>query len=390
MTNIVLLHEGELPTLEETYRTFQYLVKNYDVSLTKINSYDFTNEQMRNTDVIVCVRGHSPFTYFILEEAHRLGKKNYFLLDDDLKDMPKGSFWFPERVKWLLKCIGLCDGLFTSNQLIGDEYKEFLRREIVIPIHTAVDPLTIQKPRADDGVVRIIMAASEWHTVNFIRYVKKACVNLAKEYGEKICFYFVGLHPDMEEIEGISKVFYVPPMDMGKYVTYMTDNKFDIGIAVLNPDHFNERKYFNKFIEYTRYGISGVYSECMPFQLVVKDGVNGIFTKNTEEAWFTAIKRLVDNPSLRKSCIENALEYLSTKHSEEYLFTKLVHDCPDLVKYVSEQKGSINKLKHGYWKIRHCVFRVCESVYLTFSSLSHFGIGETVYKIKRKLKLKSI
>ncbi len=387
MTNILLIHEGEMPTLEETYKSFQYLVNNYEVSLSKINSNDFSDENMNSTDVIICVRGHSPITFFILSEAQRLGKKIFYLLDDDLKDMPKGSFWFPTRRKWLLKCIGLCDGLFTTNLLIGEEYKSYLNKEKVIIANTAVDPKTIQSKRNNEETIRIVMAASEWHTINFIKYVKQACVKLAKLYKNNIEFYFVGLNPPMKEIDGFSKVNYVPSMNMQNYVEYMIGNKFDIGIAVLNPNHFNERKYFNKFIEYTRYGICGVYSKCMPFELVVKDGENGLFAENSEESWFTAIKKLIDEPELRKSCIENAQEYLRTKHLEEYLFSKMVKDCPDLIHFKSVSAGEMNKLKLIMWKIKHGIFRICESIYLTCSSVSHFGIGVTVEKIKRKIRI---
>ncbi len=387
MTNILLIHEGEMPTLEETYRSFQYLVNNYEVSLSKINSNDFSDENMNSTDVIICVRGHSPLTYFIISEAQRLGKKVFYVLDDDLKDMPKGSFWFPGRRKWLLKCIGLCDGLFTPNKLIGEEYKSYLKEEKVIIVNTAVDPQTIQLRRNDEEITKIVMAASEWHTSNFVKYVKQACVKLAKVYKSNIEFYFVGLNPPMKEIEGISKVNYIPSMNMQGYVEYMTYNKFDIGIAVLNPNHFNERKYFNKFIEYTRYGICGVYSKCMPFELVVKDCENGLFAENSEEAWFVAIQRLIDEPGLRRSCIENAQVYLRTRHSEEYLFSKMVKDCPDLINFNSVRVGEMNKFKLKMWRIKHGFFRICESIYLTCSSVSHFGIGATVEKIKRKIQI---
>ena len=126
MSNIILLHEGELPTVEEAYRCFQYLVKKYGVDIRKINSNRVTSDEVQQCDIVLCIRGHSPITFFVLREAKRLGKKVFYLLDDDLKDMPKGSFWYPERRKWLLKCLKECEVLFTSNRLIADEYKNYL------------------------------------------------------------------------------------------------------------------------------------------------------------------------------------------------------------------------------------------------------------------------
>lgn len=387
MINIVLLHEGNMPTLEELYRVFQYMVINYSVSVRKINSSSFTNNDMKQTDVLISVRGHSPITYFVLKEALRLQKKICFFLDDDLKDMPRDSFWYPERRKWLIKCIGLCGCLMTPNRLIADEYRSLLKGNDTIIIDTAVIPETIQPIRKQDGITRIVMAASEWHTENFNKYVKKACFKISREYKEKVEFYFIGLHPDMKGLENTSKIEYVPSMDMETYVNYMTKHKYDIGIGILVPNHFTERKYFNKFVEYTRYGICGIYSKCMPFKLVVKDGVNGIYADNTEQSWYFAIKKLIDNPDLREKCVENAQIYLRTKHDEKYIFSKLVSECPWLISYKADTSGNIKHISYLYWSIRHIIFRTMESIYLTFSSLSHFGIGETIKKIKRKIKI---
>lgn len=385
MTRIVLLHEGEQPTLEEMYICFQYLVENYDVSLKKMNSNDMTSKIMKETDVIICVRGHSPISYYVLSEARRLGKKVFFMLDDDLKNMPKGAFWFPRRKKWLLKCLGQCEGLITPNRLIGEDYKEYLCCERIIPIDTVVDSRSMKLPRKNSNVTKIVMAASEWHTFNFESIVKKACIRLAEKYKEGIEFCFIGLRPELREAETYSKVEYVPSMNMEDYVKYMKDNWFDIGIAVLRPDHFSERKYFNKFIEYTRYGICGVYTECMPYQLVVKDGVNGIFTSNTAEDWYVAIEKVIDNPRFRLQCVENAQEYLKINHSEEEIFSKIIGECPELIDFCTKEGYEMNYMRVVFGKVHQLLFRVAESVYLTFSSLSHFGIKTTVYKIKRKL-----
>ena len=385
MVNIVLLHEGELPTLEEVYRSFQYLVKNYDVSLKKINSNHFSNKYMRETDVLICVRGHSPITYSVLKEASRLQKKICYFLDDDLKDMPRGSFWFPARGKWLIKCIGVCDTLMTTNRLIADEYKEYLKAGQTVLINATVIPETIQKPRSQDDTTKIVMAASEWHTQNFNRYVKDACIKISEEYRTKVEFYFIGIHPDMTKIGSTSKIEYVPSMNMETYVNYMTKNKYDIGIGVLKPNHFTERKYFNKFIEYTRYGICGIYSKCMPFELVVLDGINGIYTENTVAGWYRALKKLIDEPSLRRKCIENAQEYLRTKHNEKYIFTRLISECPWLVNFKAGRAGNMSNY-HILWKVRQIIFRITERIYLTLLSLSLFGLPVTIKKIKRKIK----
>ena len=124
----------------------------------------------------------------------------------------------------------------------------------------------------------------------------------------------------------------------------------------------------------------------MPFQLVVKDKENGIFTKNSDEGWYEAFKLLIENPELKETCIFAAQNYLATQHSEEFLMNKLIKDCRELVYFTAPKDKGINMQERFLWEIRQAIFRCMESVYLTFSSLSHFGIKETLFRIKRKVK----
>ena len=66
-----------------------------------------------------------------------------------------------------------------------------------------------------------------------------------REFGDKISFTFVGVRPNMDDIE----CEYVSGMPLMEYRKFMREQNFDIGLAPLYENDFSKCKYFNKFIE---------------------------------------------------------------------------------------------------------------------------------------------
>lgn len=62
-------------------------------------------------------------------------------------------------------------------------------------------------------------------------------------------------------------------------------------------------------------------SDCLLYGLVIESGFNGLVCENNPVAWFKAISRLIENPSLRRSLIDNAQFHIYDNFSigEEFL-----------------------------------------------------------------------
>lgn len=113
-----------------------------------------------------------------------------------------------------------------------------------------------------------------------------------------------------------------------KMPTFMDDVDFAV-VPLLNDD-YNRSKSSIKFLETSSYKIPGVYQRIRQYNEVIKDGVNG-FLASTEEEWYNAITKLINDVKLRKSMGKEALKTTGNwqvqNHLEEYanLF-KLVLD----------------------------------------------------------------
>ena len=385
MTNLLLLHENEQPSLLGMYELMLRFGTEYGVNVRKQFASRCTKADLNWTDVCVCVRGDSPRVYSLLRYAKEMGKKVIYYLDDDLKDLPSGSFRYPRRKKWLIESIRQCSIILSPNQLIVDEYLEYVEEQRGVVIHTAVRADEIITVPVDSDSIRIVYAASESHMSNFKTNIVPFLSELFTEYGEKIELHLIGIRPKIDLGKYNNQVYFIDGMPLNEYYKFMKTHHYDIGLAPLTATHFTERKYFNKYIEYSKFGICGVYSDVMPFRLAVKNGINGYLTENKPSAWLKTLRRVLNDKESREKVIMTAQEHLRAEHNEQRIFSKLAKDIPELVRH----KASIGTVKWPMYvrvyTVRQFVFKVSELVYLTMFSLSHFGISVTIEKIKRKM-----
>lgn len=390
MVNVLMLHEGEQATLMLTYLGWKNNEAKYGTCrVEKQFSTRVTREEIAWADVILCVRGESPMTEAVLRYARERGKFLIYFLDDDLKDLPKSAFRFPGRKKWLLRCISLCHMLQTPNQLIAEEYAEFLESGRTVVGHTSVTEEEISTTPAEPGVVKLVYAASRGHIPNFDAFIKPILPRLFEKFGKGIELHLIGLDPRVDVGEYNSQIHYVAGMSLEAYNEFMKVNHYDIGLSPLVTNHFTERKYFNKYIEYSKVGICGVYSRVMPYELAVKDGWNGFYADNDPESWYETLCRVIEDPQGRERVVRTAQEHLRTEHAEERLHQKMMGAVPELEADYSGADRSVPRAWPGYmgiYRLRHGIFRCVERSYLTVQSLKRFGFASTVARIKSKLR----
>jgi glycosyltransferase involved in cell wall biosynthesis len=80
---------------------------------------------------------------------------------------------------------------------------------------------------------------------------------------------------------------------------------FDIAIAPIDNSRFSQCKSNIKWQESTRMGAAFVGSNIGPYSDLA-NGVNSLLVKNAQEDWYKALKKLVDDPRLRKTLVDQA------------------------------------------------------------------------------------
>lgn len=84
----------------------------------------------------------------------------------------------------------------------------------------------------------------------------------------------------------------------------------DINLAPLEDTIFNRSKSEIKWIEAALVRVPTVASCVGAFEVMVESGVTGILCDNTENAWYTGLKRLVDDRKLRERIGQQAYQYV--------------------------------------------------------------------------------
>lgn len=382
MINILLLKDKEGASADLFFQIMERYAKENNANCEIRHIKHVSLSEIKIADIIFCIRGDTPYMLYLLEISKKMGKTIVYYLDDSLKDLPNNSFRYPKRKKWHISCVKKCDVLLTTNSLISEDYCKFVASKRTAIINTPVEE--ILPYNLHDSVIKIVYAASEWHIDNYKKMIEPIMHELLASNTRRIEFYFVGFQPSGIDDE---KVHIVPKMNLKDYQSYMKEAQFDIGIAALENSYFSERKYFNKFIEYTRYGICGIYSNTYPYRFVVKDKVNGILVSDNPRDWLEAINKLIDDKSLRIKCINNAQKYLENEHSDTVIFDRLKCDIPELLhKNVNDaQDDSLENIRNGINKFfRHYPFIMMEKMYMFRYSIEREGLKKALYRITRK------
>ena len=121
-----------------------------------------------------------------------------------------------------------------------------------------------------------------------------------ERYGDEVIFEFIGWMPEgLSELPNVVLHPWIAEYDA--FLEFKLGRRWDVGIAPLIGDPFDQFKTDNKYREYAGCGIAGVYSRVSPFVETVRHGVTGLLVENDPPQWIAALEQMVRSPELRAS-----------------------------------------------------------------------------------------
>lgn len=383
MSNVLYLYEKLIATVELTWKVAQEVFERTDINCQFKQITKVTVRNLNESDVIVLIRPQNVLAVSIAKKAQKAGKFVIVFLDDDLLNLPKSMPLVPWRRKSLIATLKNADIVLSSNPYICEKYQNYTKKKRSTIQDTVVsikDLQRIPKKGVDNRYpIKLVYAAGVNRADVFNQYILPCIRKLDEKYGDRISLTFVGVNPDFSQTGLRMKINHQKGMFLEEYREYMRNQKFDIGLAPLHEDSFSKCKYFNKYIEYTLVGVTGIYSNCEPYTFVVKDGINGFLADNTVESWFETICRAVENTNLRKSCISEAKKHLREKFNSDAIRDKILSDIPELI-HPPESNESCESL--FMVRIAYRLFRVADIIYLTFFYLHRKGLSGVFERIR--------
>lgn len=273
------------------------------------------NGDILDADLVIFELVRSPK---VVETAKEQGAKVIYEADDALIDTygteRKNLMQLnDEERENTIKTIQSCDAMTVTNQLLKDNYARFFDGPIyILPNYVDFerypkDPLKIEK-NIDE--IRIGWFGSRGHLEDF-KLIIPAMKVLMKKYPNLKFVYngFGGMSSDrrITEIGWGEDVFKELPREQREFYIGVSGDEwpmklqcmgYDIGIAPLVDDYFNNCKTPIKWMEYS---VVEVPSVCSPplYKEVVDHGKTGFIADSTEE-WLEYLTLLIENVKLRK------------------------------------------------------------------------------------------
>ena len=167
-----------------------------------------------------------------------------------------------------------------------------------------------------EQAVRILYMGTMTHGDD-LAMLEYPITRLKEEYGDRITFEIIGVVPGVHDAWYTALI--VPPGVEGDYREFVkwlgSQSRWDIGVAPLIDNESNSCKSNIKYLDYTALGLASVCSDVTPYNEAIDNGLTGILVENNSEAWYQAIKRLMDDALYRRELVARAHKDLYTQYT---------------------------------------------------------------------------
>ncbi len=317
MVNILCIVQTPVPSTEiSIIRPFSYLEKEHIITWRLVKEAAFSRELLHHVDVVVFHRNCSPGCLPILDAVKGLEIPFIYELDDNYLDLPEdlpiGRYMRSPRV------VHTVESLLRSATIVKIGSPE------LIPLFKKYNPHVIYHPYAvdlsildgvstrDNNTITIGYAGTIHHYQDF-KHVMDPMRRIAAEFPQ-IYWDFIGCLP--EGADSLPNYNFTPFIsDYRLFLQDLYRRNWRIGLVPLIDTLHNRCKTDNKLREYGACRISGIYSDIPPYSSNVRHYETGLLAPNTEQDWYTAIKTLINNDSLRNKIAVQTRRWVEEQRS---------------------------------------------------------------------------
>jgi hypothetical protein len=293
---------------------------------------------VHEADLVVFCRNVRPDRAEFLRAAVAAGVPVLYDLDDNFFEIPADSaagrtFAQPEQLAMLTEYL-------STASLVRVYSRPLLARAGSLNSHvelvsSGVDLGQVRRPAKRSGeAVKLIYATSRLDDT-LGRIFLPALRRLMDEEGRRIEAHFWGPRPPAELP---AARHHAVVHDYDRYLRRFSAAGFDIGLAPLADDVFHRSKTNTKFREYGACGIAGIYSDVEIYSDCVRHGETGLLVGNDTEAWYQAMRRLVDDANLRKRIQQDARAEIEEHYSQDKFEAVLLRQIEQLAGQARPQR----------------------------------------------------
>lgn len=217
-----------------------------------------------------------------------------------------------------------CTNSYLKNVILNNTYKSPDKVE-VFPNYIDLERYSHRSPFKDNHSINLVHYGSTTHFIDLNEEeFNKGIDRIMSEYPEVTLRMIGAFIPKYRKRWGMRYENVYGHQDIYKWI----EDKFpqfmdetDILVVPLTDDIYNRSKSQIKFLESASAKKPGVFQRIRQYQEVI-DGSNGMLARSEDE-WYQAIKKLIDNKEFRKKSGENAYKTVEKdwdikKHVKDY------------------------------------------------------------------------
>ena len=300
---------------------------------------------VQRADLVVFCRNVRPDRAELLRTAVAAGVPVLYDLDDNFFELSPESaagrvFAQPEQLAMLTEYLSAASLVRVySRPLLA---RAGLLNSRVEMVASAVDLRQVRRPaKSPGGPLKLIYATSRLDD-SLGRIFLPALRRLMDEEGPRVEAHFWGPRPPAE-LPAVRHHAVVHDYD--RFLRRFSAAGFEIGLAPLADDVFHRSKTNTKFREYGACGIAGIYSDVEVYSDCVRHGETGLLVANDAEAWYRALRQLVDDADLRKKIQRQARTEVEEHYSQEKFEAVFLRQIEQLVGSAGPRPGHCRSIR---------------------------------------------
>lgn len=312
------IYANDAPFVINILQPLEILKARGAVAFTVIREKDALFRDVMEHDLVLFFRNCSPSSLKLLNFAKMSGKPVVYAVDDNFFELSSSEIG-PLKKSELNAHLGYVtdsDLVMVYSDLMFERVCQ-LNEKVKKTAPGGIDFSVFEglKRPSREETIKIIYATSRYKNDILSRLFLPALKKILIEYTGRVEMHLWGFRP--AELEGVPGVSYTQKMNYFTYIRRLYAEGFDIGLAPLKDDPFHRSKTNTKLRDYGACGIAGIYSNVDVYSDCVSDGETGLLVDNTDDAWYRAMKTLIDDKTLRKSIKDNTYQYVRTNYDME-------------------------------------------------------------------------
>ena len=269
---------------------------------------------IENADLIFLIRFFHEDVQKMVEKIHSMRKAVVWYIDDNYLSSANRQGSDDALGESYVSMFKLSDCVVVNNEEIFQIGKKRNDKVFYLPTYQTLSKHDYVSSKAE-GVVRFGFMGTLGRDSDF-EEVEKAVEQVISQYQNRVEVEFIGYCPEkLKTHENVHHFDFI--FDYRKFRDFFEERQWDFAIAPLRDTQFNRSKTNNKYREYSSFAIPAVFSKMPTYTSCIRDGVNGLLVENTQQAWYDAICRMMDDGALRAKLAENAYRDIADNYKLE-------------------------------------------------------------------------